>query len=261
MKWSWRIGRWFGIQVRVHATFGLLLAWVAAEAFADTTSVLAVIGHVTLVCTIFGFVVLHEYGHALTARHYGIRTRDITLYPIGGVAMLEGMPDDPSQELRIALAGPAVNFALAGGLWGLSHVLFGGSGPAADIIRFMIWVNLVMGTFNMLPALPMDGGRVLRAALAMRMPARRATQIAARVARGVAILMAVYSFTPGGTGTLLLIAMFVWFASGAELRATQARNPPQRPPTVVFRARRGSEAAGMHVVYGSDGRRLFVGEL
>ncbi|MBI3909887.1 MAG: site-2 protease family protein, partial [Armatimonadetes bacterium] len=113
MKWSWRIARLAGIDVYMHATFLLLPVWVALSQWAETKSVALVAMGVLFILALFGCVVLHELGHALTARRYGIRTRDITLLPIGGVARLERMPDDPGQELYVALAGPAVNVALA----------------------------------------------------------------------------------------------------------------------------------------------------
>lgn len=254
---SWRIGTWFGIQVRAHATFGLLLAWLAGEALVDGQAPLAVLARIAGVCALFALVVMHEYGHALTARHYGIRTRGITLYPIGGVAMLEGMPDNPRHELLIALAGPAVNFVLAAVLWGTSGVLPAG---ASDFARLLVYANLVMGTFNLLPALPMDGGRVLRAALSLRMPADRATRVATRVARGLAVLMGTFGLLTPGYGMLAVIALFVWVASGSELRAAQADAARRAHVAEVFRARsEPTDAPGMHVVYGPDGRPLYVG--
>jgi len=255
MTWSWRIGTWFGIQVRAHATFGLLLAWVAGSALMDGDPIASVLIRVAGVCTLFGLVVMHEYGHALTARHYGIRTRGITLYPIGGVAMLEGMPDNPRHELHIALAGPAVNFVLAAGLFSVS-LLVGGAG---SFVGLLIYANLVMGAFNLLPAFPMDGGRVLRSALAMRMSATRATQLATRVARGLAILMGIFGVLVPGYGMLIFIAMFVWMASGAELRAARMQ-AARRAQAEIFRAASAAtDAPGMQVVYGADGQPLYVG--
>ena len=254
---SWRIGTWFGIQVRAHATFGLLLAWLAGEALLDGEPLLAVLARIAAVCALFTLVVMHEYGHALTARHYGIRTRGITLYPIGGVAMLEGMPDNPRHELRIALAGPAVNLVLAAGLWGASTLLLGGPG---EFIGLLIYANLVMGVFNLLPAFPMDGGRVLRAALSLRMPAARATYFATRVARGLALLMAAYGLYEPGRGMLAVIALFIWVASGSELRAAEAVAARRAHLAQVFRApTESTDAPGMHIVYGPDGQPLYIG--
>lgn len=265
MNWSTRIGEWFGIEVRVHATFGLLLLWVATSALSDTGSLLAVAVNLALVAAVFAFVVLHEYGHALTARRFGVRTRGITLYPIGGVAMLERMPREPVQELLIAVAGPAVNFALAAGLWLASQLLFGGVGPLGGLL---IGANLVMGLFNLVPALPMDGGRMLRAGLSMRMDSARATALAARVARVVAVAMGLLGAFWDGHGMLMFIALFVWLAAGSEERAArvaqfveQRARGPRR--VQVFRASEPlqDEEDGLHVVFGPDGRRIFVGRL
>src|SRR6186997_2147839 len=175
MKWSLRVGRLFGIPLYVHFTFFLFLVWVAAESWRMGGSTGGALVEVLFMCALFGCVVLHELGHALTARRYGIATRDITLLPIGGVARLERMPDDPKQELLVALAGPAVNIVLAGLL--LLVIL-----PAAAIApvnelqlvggNFLVklmWINVSLAVFNLIPAFPMDGGRVLRALLGMRM--------------------------------------------------------------------------------------------
>lgn len=232
LKWTYTLGRFFGIRVQLHATFLLLLLWIAATTLLDTGSLPAVVGSVLFVAALFGLVVLHEYGHALTARAFGVSTRQITLYPIGGVAMLERMPDKPREQLLIALAGPAVNFLLAG----LIAVLLSVSGNAAllaepltgalSLLALLFWANVIMGSFNLLPALPMDGGRVLRALLAMRMSPPRATRAAAKVAKFVALGMAVFAFAPvlsGGSAHLMLfaIAVMVWFMSGVERRAAE----------------------------------------
>lgn len=224
MKWSYRLGRWFGIDVHVHLTFGLLLGWIAISTFSSTGSLLATLLSMVLIAALFAFVVMHEYGHALTARVYGIRTRHITLYPIGGVAALEGMPKSAKAQALVAVAGPAVNFVLAGGLWLLGGALgldpFGNQEPGAagaGILRMLITANLVLGAFNLLPALPMDGGRLLKALLLTRMGGQRATAIAAKVARVVAIAMGIFGLTQQQP-MLVAIAVFVWFAAGAEER-------------------------------------------
>src|SRR5678816_4435779 len=165
MKWSLRVGRLFGIPLYVHFTFFLFLVWVAAESWRMGGSTGGALVEVLFMCALFGCVVLHELGHALTARRFGIRTRDITLLPIGGVARLERMPDDPKQELLVALAGPAVNVALAA-------LLFGVVTPAAwhqvqwvgaAFLSKPLWVNVTRAGFNPIPASPRDGGRALRA--------------------------------------------------------------------------------------------------
>ena len=168
MSWSWRIGRIAGIDVYVHLTFLLLLGWVALSHYLAHGDPAEAIGGLVFILALFGIVVLHELGHALTARRYGIRTRDITLLPIGGVARLERMPEDPWQELVVALAGPAVNVVMAAGIYlGLALGQESRSdrrvhrASAAASSQQLFWVNVSLVVFNLLPAFPMDGGRVL----------------------------------------------------------------------------------------------------
>jgi Zn-dependent protease len=237
MKWSWKLGSPFEIDVHVHASFLLLLAWVGFGAYRDTHSPLAVLVSVLFVSALFCLVVMHEYGHALTARQFGIRTQRITLYPIGGVAMLQSMPTKPREQLLIALAGPAVNFVLAG-LIAAGLVLTGTpllslralTDQPAAIASGLFWANIVMGSFNLFPALPMDGGRVLRALLAMRIDPLRATLIAAGVARLLALLMFGYAMY-SGTAMLAVIAVVVWIGANAERRmATNNASSMPLPP-------------------------------
>jgi Zn-dependent protease len=194
MGWSWRLGRLFGIDVRVHPTFLILLGWVGLSHVATGAGWAAVLGELGFLLLLFGIVVLHELGHALAARRYGIRTRDITLLPFGGIARLERIPEEPGKELVIALAGPAVNVALAAGLFGVMFLassidlfatpsLFDGELPAR-----LFWVNVWLAAFNMIPAFPMDGGRVLRALLAFRGDYLQATRVAAGIGQGIALL-------------------------------------------------------------------------
>ena len=228
MKWSWKIGEFAGIGVYMHATFLLLLGWVAFVHWQDGRSAAAVVSGLAFVLAIFACVVAHEYGHALTARRFGIRTREITLLPIGGVARLERMPDEPRQELWVALAGPLVNVVIAGGLF-LWLQFSGALVPVEQLAvesgsfleRLMI-VNLFLAAFNMLPAFPMDGGRVLRAVLASRMEYTRATQIAANVGQGMAVLFGFAGLF--GNPMLLLIALFVWIGAGQEAAAVEMKS-------------------------------------
>ncbi len=227
MKWSWRIGRIAGIGVYMHVTFLLLLAWVVTMHYLARRSIADAMEGLIFILLLFAIIVLHELGHALTARRFGIRTRDITLLPIGGVARLERMPDDPFQEFLVAVAGPAVNAVLAA----IFYVLLVAAGRrvgAADLgmaggsfASRMLWVNVFLAGFNMLPAFPMDGGRVLRALLAMRMDYLRATHIAATVGQGMAFL---FGFIGLFTNPFLVfIALFVWMGAAAEASMVQIR--------------------------------------
>ena len=225
MKWSWKIARFWGIDIYMHATFLLIVLWVGFSYWVQMHSWAAVFGGIAFILALFVCVVLHEYGHALTARRYGIRTRDITLYPIGGVARLERIPDEPMEELWVALAGPAVSTAIAVVLF-LVFIAAGGQpvlGAAAlqsgSFIERLMAVNVLLVLFNLIPAFPMDGGRVLRALLAMRMDYLHATQIAAGVGQALAF---VFGFVGLMTDPwLLFIALFVWI--GAEQESSMAR--------------------------------------
>jgi Zn-dependent protease/CBS domain-containing protein len=246
MGWSWRIGRIAGIDVYVHPTFLLLLLWVGlGHFFAHNDPAEALYGLV-FILALFGIVVLHELGHALMARRYGIRTRDITLLPIGGVARLERIPQDPWQELAVAVAGPAVNVVMAAGIF-LGLVLAQGFAlsPVQSVFKVgggfmqqLLWVNVSLVVFNMVPAFPMDGGRVLRALLAMRLDYVRATQIAASIGQGIALVFGLLGFV---YPLLILIAVFVWIAGAQEagvvvMRSALGDIPVMRAMITDFRA-------------------------
>src|SRR5882672_11660056 len=198
MRWSFRIARIAGIPIQCHVTFLLLVAWIAISGGLFTGQPRAALAAVVLLLVVFTCVVLHELGHALAARRYGIATRDITLLPIGGLARLERMPERPTQELVVALAGPAVNvaLALAAGiaiqLRGLDRpflqLLLQGAMLEGDLLVSVFVINVWMLLFNLIPAFPMDGGRVLRALLATRMPYARATRIASNVGQFLALV-------------------------------------------------------------------------
>lgn len=228
MSWSWRIARIAGIDIYVHATFLILIAWIAGVHWSEGRSIAAVIDGVAFILALFACVVAHEYGHALTARRYGIRTRDITLLPIGGVARLERMPDDPRQELRVAVAGPVVNVVIAAALF-LWLRAIGNWEPMSDVTvvrgafgeRLML-VNVALVLFNLLPAFPMDGGRVLRALLAMRMEYTRATQIAGSIGQGMAVLFGYLGLI--GNPFLIFIALFVWIGAAQETSLAQMKS-------------------------------------
>ncbi|MGA2258065.1 MAG: site-2 protease family protein, partial [Thermoguttaceae bacterium] len=196
MNYSWKLGRLCGIDIRLHWSFLIVPAWVALTSLAAGATLASAVNATFFILTIFGCVLLHEMGHALAAGRYGIATRDITLLPIGGLARLEGMTRSPRQELVIALAGPAVNVTIAGASW-LGLLLYGnltGSFTLAPVVGSflgqLLAVNLSLAVFNLLPAFPMDGGRVLRAVLASCISYERATQIAARLGQALAVCLA-----------------------------------------------------------------------
>ena len=228
MKWSIKIGRFAGIDVFMHFTFILLVGWVALMHWQHGQSVSAALIGVMFILAIFLCVVLHEFGHALMARRYGIQTRDILLLPIGGVARLEKMPTRPVQELWVALAGPAVNGVIAAALfvwlkvtasWEPMQSLTVTTGP---FLERLLAVNLFMIAFNMIPAFPMDGGRVLRALLAIRQAYGRATRIAAAIGKGMALLFGLIGlfYNPW----LLFIAVFVWMGATQEAAMAEMKS-------------------------------------
>jgi Zn-dependent protease len=223
MKWSIKIARVAGIELKIHLTFLLFLGWVALSYY-HTGGRAAAIGGTAFVLLLFGCVLLHELGHALTARSFGIQTPDITLLPIGGVARLDRIPDEPKQELLIAIAGPLVNVVIALILFLILHVR-GSVSDLADLrtpgmMTKLAIVNVFLVVFNMIPAFPMDGGRVLRALLAMRMNYPRATQVAATIGQGLAFLfgfVGIFGLGPIGPNPMLVfIGLFVYFGASSE---------------------------------------------
>lgn len=235
MKWSLKIAEVSGIGIYVHWTFSILLGWIIFIHARQGQTVLQTAIGVGFVLALFACVVLHELGHALTAARYHIRTRDITLLPIGGLARLEKMPDVPLQELWVALAGPAVNVVIAALLGAVlwltgtlamptEMTLIGGTHTWADFGVKLLLVNVILVAFNMLPAFPMDGGRVLRALLAqMTGDYTAATQAAASVGQMMAIFfgfMGLMSLNP----FLLFIALFVFLGAAEEAHAAQLRS-------------------------------------
>lgn len=221
MTWSWKIGRFAGIDVYLHPTLLLMILL-----FGSTPS------GMLLLSAVFGCVLLHEFGHALTARRFGIATRDITLYPIGGIARLERMPRKPGPELVIALAGPAVNVAIAAALAAVLAIT--GSLSAASIVPFgsfwtsLMVINVGLAVFNLIPAFPMDGGRVLRALLSGWLGRPRATAVAAYVGQALAVAFGAWSILGNGSWINALLALFVYLAAGQELAASRAEESLQK---------------------------------
>jgi Zn-dependent protease len=230
MRWSWKIGRIAGINVFMHATFLLLIGFIVFVHWAQGHNLATTLMGVVFVLAIFVCIVLHELGHALTARRYGIRTRDIILLPIGGVARLERMPENPMEELRVALAGPAVNVVIAALIFGMLaamgrtpvlHDFFNIAISGGNFLTRLMAVNVWLVGFNLLPAFPMDGGRVLRALLATRMEYTLATQHAAHVGQAMALLFGFFGliYDP----FLLFVALFVWMGAEGEAAMVQMR--------------------------------------
>lgn len=228
MRWQWKLGTFAGIDVFIHATFLLLLGWVGYSHWLEYRTIAKVAEGILFILALFLCVVLHEYGHALTARKYGIKTRDITLYPIGGVARLERMPDKPIEELWVALMGPAVNLVIAAVLFVYLYVT-GGLVPVEQLtvasgsfLERLMAVNISLVLFNLIPAFPMDGGRVLRALLAMRMDYVRATQVAANIGQGLAFVLGFIGLF--NNTFLLFIAFFVWIGASQEASMVQMKD-------------------------------------
>ncbi len=229
MTWSLRLGRLFGIAVYIHFTFILVLGFLAVAYWLEGRDIRGVAEGVLFFLAIFACVLMHEFGHALMARRYGVKTKDITLLPIGGLARLERLPNEPVQELWIALAGPAVNVVIAGLLalmltaaksWQpLEHL----SPTAGGFAERLLVLNVFLVVFNMLPAFPMDGGRVLRSLLAMRLGFARATRIAASLGQGMAFLFALIGLL-APQPMLLLIAFFVWIGAAQEAGAAEFKS-------------------------------------
>src|SRR5512134_291251 len=215
MAWSFKIFTLAGVPVRLHVTFLLLLVWLAALFWMRAGPSAAAEG-VLFILLLFGSVVLHEFGHVLAARRYGIATADVTLLPIGGAASIAPPPENPSQEVVIALAGPAVNVAiwlvlmLIADLPTMTAESARLDEPGATLLSRVASANLLLAIFNMIPAFPMDGGRVLRALIATRLGFVRATRIAAGVGQALAVVFAFLGLF--GSPLLVLIAIFVFLA-------------------------------------------------
>ncbi len=227
-SWSFRLVRVAGIDIRVHATLALLLAWIGISPLVAGRGAGAAVSALVLIVCVFCIIVAHELAHALVARRFGVTTRDITLLPIGGVSSLERIPERPRQELAIALAGPSVNVALAALLAGalaLAHAPFMPGDEhrlGTSFVAELLWINVGLAVFNLLPAFPMDGGRVLRAALALRMNYDRATRVAARLGQLVAVGFGVLGvlYNP----ILVFIALFVWLGARQEAALVHVRS-------------------------------------
>lgn len=228
MNYKLYIGKVSGIKIFIHWTFALLIAWIVYNDLKAGLGANDILWSIAFVLSIFGCVTLHELGHSLTAQRYHIKTKDITLLPIGGVASLESIPEKPKEELLVALAGPLVNVVIAllllpfvhwpettDALQGLNKV--GG----ANFLISLLSVNLTLAVFNMIPAFPMDGGRVLRALLSYKMTRVKATRIAAGIGQALAVGFVILGFY--GNPFLVFIGIFIFLGAQGESKYAQTR--------------------------------------
>lgn len=221
MRGTFQIAKLFGIPVLIHWSFALLIAWVIVSGYSSGLDVIGIVWLTLLMFSIFFCVVLHEYGHALTARRYGVGTKDIVLLPIGGVARLDKLPEKPVQELLVAAAGPLVNIAIAILLspyffWismdSVQKEMVEGEGiVSTTFVPYLISLNIMLALFNLLPAFPMDGGRILRSLLAIRLGREKATKIAAIVGQIFAVAFVVASIYPLQSPVFALLGVFIFF--------------------------------------------------
>jgi Zn-dependent protease len=226
MSWTITFGRVAGTEIKVHLTFFILVAFWGMAGYQQGGPTGAVTACI-LLFALFGCVVLHEFGHILMARQFGVRTPDVILLPIGGVARLERIPDEPKQELLIALAGPAVTLAIVVVVFVLIAIgggtpRFGALDPDGPFLETLMLVNFYLLVFNLFPAFPMDGGRVLRALLASRIGLVAGTRVAARFGQASAVVAGLYALTMG-LPLLALVSLFVFLGAGAEAAAVETR--------------------------------------
>jgi len=230
MPWSLTVGYVYGTAVRIHVTFLLFLVWIWAAYYRLGGAGAAWEG-VVFVGLLFLCVLLHEFGHIFAARRYGVKTPEVTLWPFGGIARLERIPEKPSEELVVALAGPAVNVVIAlvlllvlGGNVGLEHIE-SIDNPQTSLLAKLAAANIFLVVFNLIPAFPMDGGRVLRAVLAMTMSHGQATQVAASIGQALAIGLGLLGIF--GNPMLIIIAIFVFLAASGEAGTVQMKQAAQ----------------------------------
>jgi Zn-dependent protease/CBS domain-containing protein len=260
MGGSFRIGRAFGIDVKVHWTFFLLLAFFAFAAYQNSGSWLSALVTVGIIVALFVCVLLHEYGHSLVAQRLGIEIGDITLLPIGGLARLKSLPEKPWDEVKIAIAGPLVNVVLApiffgialllGGSLAMPPNLLGGVQSAGQVFVYLGFINVALVLFNLIPAFPMDGGRVLRGLLATRLGPVRATDIASAVGQFFAAAFFLVGLLSGNL-LLALVAVFIFFGASGEAQMVRQRET-MRGLTVsdVMGSRRRTETVTPYHTFG-----------
>ncbi|MEL6942973.1 MAG: site-2 protease family protein [Bacteroidota bacterium] len=250
MRGTYKIATLFGIPIQVHWSFALILVWTIFSGYSDGRSTTETIWLNLLVLALFVCVVMHEYGHALTARRFGVKTRDIILLPIGGVARLEKLPEKPMHEFLVAIAGPAVNIVIALVLF-IGYFLLNdqksilqvinyenGAFLARTFIPYLIGMNIFLAVFNLIPAFPMDGGRVLRALLSTKLDRLKATQVASIIGQVFAVLFILASiFLPAFKSPMFtLLGIFIFFVARQENRALkQEQRLHQTPISDIYR--------------------------
>ena len=227
MHWSFAVGKVQGTIVRIHFTFLIFLVWIILAAYAAKGPEAAVSAGIFFVL-LFTSVLLHEFGHIFVARRFGVRTPAVTLLPIGGVAEMERIPEQPRHELVISLAGPAVNLVIGG----VIVLVLGGlpAHPEMELTNFgrtfwthLAFANLALALFNLLPAFPMDGGRALRAVISAKLGYARGTRVAGVIGQVLAVLFGLVGILSGNL-ILTLIAVFVYFTAGAEAGRARLRS-------------------------------------
>jgi len=226
MRWTFKIGKILNIPIRIHILFVFLLIFIW---YVNTSR--RGFGHgilsTVLILLVFIFVVLHELAHSYQAMKYGIKVREIVLLPIGGVAHIEKFPEKPFQEIKVAIAGPLLNFISSGIIFiiflisGRVEYLMGYSITSTNIIKSLFWINLTLGIFNLIPAFPMDGGRILRGIFALKMPYVKATRLAASIGQSFALLFGFIGLF--FNWWLILIAIFIFMGAGSEEHIVQIR--------------------------------------
>ncbi|MCB1199633.1 MAG: site-2 protease family protein [Leptospiraceae bacterium] len=229
MRWSLYIGQFKEIKVYIHWTFILLLGFILFSQYRIGSSTQTMLLTMGFVVCIFSCVLLHEFGHALTALHFNFKTKDIILLPIGGIARMQHLPENAKQELAVAIAGPAVNIVIAGllfliaGLPALTvETLYLNTITPQNFLHSLIVINLVLAIFNMIPAFPMDGGRVFRALLALKFDRLTATKAAAFLGQFLAILFIVFGFF--NNVWLVFIGFFIFLGAGSEASQEETKN-------------------------------------
>jgi Zn-dependent protease/CBS domain-containing protein len=230
MRYSLQLGKVFGIKVQIHWTFLILIGWIVFSNLRSGASFTEVLWSVLFVLALFLCVTLHEFGHALAAKRFGIVTEDITLLPIGGLARLRSIPEKPAEELIVAIAGPLVNVVIFALLYPLVHAVTDvtttiqqmSSISSSNFLFNLMFINLWLAVFNLIPAFPMDGGRVLRALLSFKLERHKATKIAARIGQILAIGFVFLGFYTNPF--LIFIGLFIFLGAQAESEYTQAQS-------------------------------------